>query len=80
MQIKKRPLPVLSSDGLVLFSSSYSFLVNSALIAAIKSAKVFSLTANQKIADPPIPATATEPIRYLQSLRRKVRPFYQASE
>ena len=30
--------------------------------ATPKSAKVFFLTANQKIANPPIPATATEPI------------------
>ena len=49
-------------ERLVVIISSYFFLVNNALIAAIKSANVFFLTANQKIANPPIPATATEPI------------------
>ena len=39
-----------------------STLLTVSLIAVIKSAKVFFLTANQKIANPPIPATATEPI------------------
>ena len=51
----------MTTNGLLLLSS-YFFLVNNSLIAVIKSANVFFLTANQKIANLPIPASNNVPI------------------
>lgn len=49
--------------------------MNNALIAVINSAKVFFLTANQKIANPPIPVTATEPIT-IPAIAPPDNPFF----
>ena len=46
----------------LLNSANYFFFVNNASIATPKSANVFFLTANQRTANPPIPATAAEPV------------------
>ena len=45
------------------------------MIAVIKSANVFFLIANQRKANPPIPATATEPIT-IPAIAPPESPFF----
>ena len=59
------------------FLKKFPIAVKPFFKATPKSAKVFFLTANQKIANPPIPATATEPIT-IPAICPPESPFFAA--
>ena len=61
---------------IVVFAfSAFYFFLNTPLMAAISSANDFFLMANQKIANPPIPATATEPMT-IPAIAPPERPLF----